>query len=186
MIRRCCAARSFYGAWFPPSRGKNDCFFTDLNLPNSHSSLSNIFLSLHRQLKPTRNLSLENSPWIIRFRRRPQTRHILPSISQYRILGLIRIVQVFELMQHPHISGRFLRFLHDCLSRLLDESVGGCGGPECAEQKNCKNGLSASSFYIWDYRLRSRSVDLPLTNAIAVSRRCAERVAAFYWAKFRD
>ena len=114
-------------------------------LPSSNfpSSSSNTFLDLCWQFKPARDLFLKNPLRIILRRRRPQTRHILPSVTRYRILVLIRIVQVHKLMQHPHISSRFVCFLHDYLSRLLHECVGGCGGPEGAEEKYCKHRFSA-------------------------------------------
>ena len=103
-----------------------------------------------RQLEPARNLSLENSSRIILHCRSLQTRHIFPSISRYRILGLIRVIQVYEFMQQSHLPGRFVRFLHDGLSRLLHESIGGCGGPEGAEEKYCKHPISTFRFYLWN------------------------------------
>lgn len=47
---------------------------------------------LYRQLKPTRDLSLEDPTRIIPLRRLLQTRNILPSVRRYRVLGLIRII----------------------------------------------------------------------------------------------
>lgn len=117
------------------------------------------FMNLYRQLETARNLPLENPSRIILRRRRPQIRHVLSSISRYRILVLIRIIQVYELMQHPHAPGRFVRFLHDPVSRLLHESIGGCGGPEGAEEKYCKHQFSASGFYTWDAGFHSKRGD---------------------------
>ena len=77
-----------------------------------------------RQLEPARDLSLENPSRIILRCRGLQTRHVFRSISRYRILGLIRVIQIHEFMQQAHLPGRFVRFLHDGLSRLLHESVG--------------------------------------------------------------
>ena len=121
------------------------------NPPSSanFSPSSNIFIDLCWQFKPARDLFLKNPMWIVPRRRRPQTRHIFPSVTRYRILVLIRIIQVHELMQHSHISGRFVCFLHDYLSRLLHECVGGCGGPEGAEEKYCKHRF----FSLWVLRM---------------------------------
>ena len=41
-------------------------------------------------------------------------------------------------MQQSHISGHFVGSPHDVLRRLLDERVGGRGGPKGAEKENCK------------------------------------------------
>ena len=109
-----------------------------LQVPSSPSSS---FIDLHWQLEPAGNLSLKDSLRIIPRRRGPQTRHVLPSIGRYGILNLIRIIQVYKLVQQPHVPGRFVRLVHDCLSRLLHESVGRCRGPEGAEEKYCKHQL---------------------------------------------
>ena len=112
---------------------------------------SKLLTNLHRQLKAARNLPLKNTPRIVLLRRGPQTHHILLSVARYGILGLVRIIQVYELVQQAHVPGRFVHFLHDRLRRLLHERVGGGGGPEGAEEEYCEHCVfSAARFQVWE------------------------------------
>ena len=103
---------------------------------------------LYRQLEPTRDLSLENAARVIPLRRLLQARNILPSIRRYRVLGLVRIIQVHKIMQQSHISGRFVCLPHDILRRLLYDSVGGCGAPEGTKKENYKVPIVSASRFL--------------------------------------